>query len=344
MNLPNKLTTLRIILIPIFVAIYFLDMVTYNQYIAATIYIAACITDFLDGYIARKQNLITNFGKFMDPLADKLLVNIALICFVTTPDNPLPVWVVIIIIARDFIINGIRLVASDNGVVIAADYWGKIKTTCQMVMVVVLICNFDNYVFNIIELVLIYTSALLTVISLIDCIVKNRNVILGTPNEINSDTKKANAIVNNLINCNKTITFAESCTGGLLCSTIIEVPGASKIIKESIITYSNEAKIHSLNVEPSIIEQYTEVSNQCACQMAKGARDNTASDIAISVTGYAGPDGGNDENPVGTVYIGVCTDLICNSKRYEFKGNRNMIRKQIVTKVLDLLVEMTSDM
>ena len=176
MNLPNKLTLFRVVLIPFFVffllAPYFEG---YGNYIAVAIFIVASITDFLDGKIARKYNLVTNFGKFMDPLADKLLVCSALICLIQL--ELIPAWVVIIIIAREFIISGFRLVASDNGVVIAASYWGKFKTTFQMLTVIVLILNIPNKVFTILGAVLIYVSLALTVISLIDYIAKNKDVL-----------------------------------------------------------------------------------------------------------------------------------------------------------------------
>ena len=176
MNLPNKLTLFRVVLITFFVffllAPYFEE---YGNYIAVAIFIVASITDFLDGKIARKYNLVTNFGKFMDPLADKLLVCSALICLIQL--ELIPAWVVIIIIAREFIISGFRLVASDNGVVIAASYWGKFKTAFQMLTVIVLILNIPNKVFTILGTVLIYVSLALTVISLIDYIAKNKDVL-----------------------------------------------------------------------------------------------------------------------------------------------------------------------
>ena len=130
MNTPNKLTIARVIMIPFFVAFLMYDIAgDAGKWIALVIFIAASITDTLDGYIARKYHLVTNFGKFMDPLADKLLVCSAMICMIEV--DKLPAWVVIIIIGREFIISGFRLIASDNGVVIAANYWGKCKTVCQ---------------------------------------------------------------------------------------------------------------------------------------------------------------------------------------------------------------------
>lgn len=177
MNLPNKLTTLRVIMIPFFV--FFLlwqngENHTFRM-IALALFIIASLTDLLDGKIARKYNLVTNFGKFMDPLADKLLVCSALICLIEL--NALPAWMVIIIISREFIISGFRLIASDNGVVIAASYWGKFKTTFQMLMVIVLILNVQMPFFQILGKILTYAALILTVVSLIDYIVKNKDVL-----------------------------------------------------------------------------------------------------------------------------------------------------------------------
>ena len=126
MNTPNKLTILRVIMIPFFVFFMLADMGNAGKYTALVLFIAASLTDTLDGYLARKYNQVTNFGKFMDPLADKLLVCSALICLMDV--GKLPSWAVIVIISREFIISGFRLVASDNGIVIAASWWGKSKT------------------------------------------------------------------------------------------------------------------------------------------------------------------------------------------------------------------------
>lgn len=175
MNLPNKLTILRVILIPFFLVALMVDAVPYGKWIAVAIFCIASATDALDGHIARKHNLITNFGKFMDPLADKLLVCSAMIALIEL--DRIPAWVVIIIIAREFIISGFRLVASDNGIVIAASWWGKIKTVVQMVMIILVMCDFGGSVVAIVENVLIYTALALTVVSLIDYLAKNKGVL-----------------------------------------------------------------------------------------------------------------------------------------------------------------------
>ena len=175
MNLPNKLTIFRIILIPVFCVFTLMDITgDADKWIALAIFIIASLTDLADGKIARKYNLVTNFGKFMDPLADKLLVSAAMICLVQM--GRLAAWVVIIIISREFIISGFRLIASDNGTVIAASYWGKFKTVFQMLMIIVLIMNLGG-VFAVIGAALIWIALILTVVSLVDYIVKNKQVL-----------------------------------------------------------------------------------------------------------------------------------------------------------------------
>lgn len=176
MNLPNRLTIIRAVLIPFYLVFLMVDFgFKGSNLIAAAIFIIASFTDFLDGKIARKYNQVTNFGKFMDPLADKLLVCSALIAFIEL--GRLPAWIVIIIIAREFIISGFRLVASDEGIVIAASMWGKVKTTVQMIMIITLTVNLDIPFINVIEMILVYASLALTLISLADYLIKNKNVV-----------------------------------------------------------------------------------------------------------------------------------------------------------------------
>lgn len=175
MNLPNKLTILRICMIPFFVVVLlYKGGESQALRIAADIlFIVASLTDLLDGKIARKYNLVTNFGKFMDPLADKLLVCSALICLIEL--GQVPAWVVIIIISREFIISGFRLVASDNGVVIAASYWGKFKTVFQMTAVILLILNLEPLA--LIADIVLWIAVALTLISLADYIYKNHRIL-----------------------------------------------------------------------------------------------------------------------------------------------------------------------
>ena len=178
MNLPNKITVFRIFMIPFFVACMLIKEIPYHEIIAGVIFIIAALSDLVDGKIARRFNLVTNFGKFMDPLADKLLVQSALLCFVA--NGLLPAWIAIVIMSREFIISGFRLVAADKGIVIAAGYLGKLKTVFQMVMSVMLIFHFSHPVWLATEQIFIWGSLILAIVSLIDYFIKNKDVLKET--------------------------------------------------------------------------------------------------------------------------------------------------------------------
>lgn len=175
MNLPNKLTTARVIMIPFFLVFLMTNFFEGSNYVALAIFIIASLTDMLDGKIARKYNLVTNFGKFMDPLADKLLVCSAMIAFIEL--GLIPAWIVIIIIAREFIISGFRLIAAEKNVVIAAGMSGKIKTTVQMIMCCLLIARLPFGFMRYVELVFIYAALILTLYSLIVYLVQNKDIL-----------------------------------------------------------------------------------------------------------------------------------------------------------------------
>ena len=173
MNLPNKLTMFRVVLIPVFIVVLMSGLIAEpaSRYIAVVIFCVASFTDYLDGHIARKYNLVTNFGKFMDPLADKLLVSAAMICMIEL--GMLPAWVVIIIISREFIITGFRLIAAEGGLVIAASWWGKIKTVTQMAMIILMLLGINK----VIGTILVVLATIFTVVSGVDYIVKNISVL-----------------------------------------------------------------------------------------------------------------------------------------------------------------------
>lgn len=177
MNLPNKLTVLRVILIPVFLVALFLAPVPTNRYVAVLIFIVASLTDLLDGKIARKYNMVTNFGKFMDPLADKLLVMSALVSMVALED--LPTWVAIVILAREFAITGFRTLAVEAGIVLAASWWGKVKTTVQMVMIIVVLLELPFGFMAVVETILVGLAVFFTILSGWDYIAKNKDVLKG---------------------------------------------------------------------------------------------------------------------------------------------------------------------
>lgn len=180
MNLPNKLTVLRVLLVPIFIIFLLLSNKTYFMFfriLPLIVFVGAAITDAMDGYIARKHNFITDFGKFMDPLADKLLVCAALICFVEI--GYISSWIVVIIISREFIISGFRMLASSKGITIAANIWGKIKTVVQMILVILILCDFAN-IFKFTSFLIgpfIFLTVVLTIVSAATYILDNKKVI-----------------------------------------------------------------------------------------------------------------------------------------------------------------------
>ena len=176
MNLPNKLTVLRMVLVPFFVAFLLLSPGNESfKWIALVLFVVASLTDYFDGQIARKHNLITNFGKFMDPLADKILTISGMICLIEL--GRIPAWIVIIIVAREFIISGFRLIAAESGVVIAANYWGKFKTTFQMIMIILMIMNIPQL--QILTNIVMWIALALTIISLVTYINANKQVLAG---------------------------------------------------------------------------------------------------------------------------------------------------------------------
>ena len=173
MNLANKLTMLRVVMIPAFLLVLFLAPEPMNRYIAVIIFIVASLTDMLDGKIARKYNMVSNFGKFMDPLADKLLVMSALVSM------DLAAWVVIVILAREFAITGFRTLAMEANIVMAASWWGKGKTTTQMIMIPVLLLNLPFACMPVLEKLLVILAVFFTIFSGADYIIKNKQVLMG---------------------------------------------------------------------------------------------------------------------------------------------------------------------
>ncbi len=174
MNMPNKLTILRVLMVPFFVA-FLLATPSHASFkwVALVLFILASLTDFVDGQMARKYNMVTDFGKFMDPLADKLLTISGMICLIEL--GKIPSWIVIIIVAREFIISGFRLVAADNGVVIAANYWGKFKTTFQMIMIILMIMDIPQL--QLVTNIVMWIALVLTVVSLVTYILQNKQIV-----------------------------------------------------------------------------------------------------------------------------------------------------------------------
>lgn len=370
LNLANKLTLIRIFLIPVFVLVIF-TQIPYGDVIAALIFIIAAATDGLDGYFARTRKEITVLGKFMDPLADKLLISAALIALVDM--GRLSSWIAIIIVSREFAVTGLRTIAAAEGVVISASKLGKLKTITQIVGISCLLFDGSSFIayimppeiFHIIALAIIYVALFFTIYSGVDYLVKCWPFLFpsdgaaagskakmddletgdeyeGNPgNKIITIDEIAKNLVEKLRKKNLRLAIAESCTGGLLASAVTAVAGSSNCFAYGVVSYSDEVKEKILNVPSAVLREYTAVSKETAIAMAQGLSSLSGADIALSVTGYAGPEGGDENNPVGTVYFGLTYLGQSQSYRYVFEGGRDEVRKkalkQGLTKVLEMI-------
>ena len=409
----NKVTLARILLIPLFVAAVaapwpawfpqWPDAELWKPIIAALVFIVISATDAVDGHLARSRNEVTTLGKFMDPLADKLLVTAALLVLVE--QQVLPSWVALIIIAREFIVSGIRMVAASEGVVIAASWWGKVKTVTQIVAIVLFLIKgtpllgFYNQSLDDGMYLLAWFAMLLavffTIVSMLDYFRKARTLLgfgeegseaesgvaagagaskgvaavagagaaagegestsvdasAGTTDAAAGTTdavvgtgvftpeliEKATSVLEAARAAGKHIATAESCTGGLISGALTAIAGSSDVVAGGIVSYSNEVKEARLGVPADVIETQGAVSYETACAMAEGARRELSVDLAVSVTGIAGPGGAVPGKPVGTVWIGVCDNSGADAHVYHFAGSRDEVRAQTVAAALDSL-------
>lgn len=358
----NVITMVRICLVPVFVVaiispwpewIGFAELDIWKAWIAAGIFVVISCTDWLDGYLARKRNEVTDFGKFMDPLADKILVTAALLVLIEL--GALPSWVVLLIVAREFIVSGVRMVAASKGEVIAASWYGKFKTVFQMIAIVLFVVKESPIVRDASEAFYLSVYALswfimlialvLTVVSMVDYVSKARHLIGFKPKRgaseavTEGETSLAQRVIEAARERSLTLATAESCTGGLISAVLTDVPGASEVLLGGVVSYANEVKRDSLGVPEEVLREHGAVSEQTACAMAAGAREVLGADIAVSVTGIAGPGGAVPGKPVGTVWVGVsCADATV-AKLHHFKGDRNSVRMQTVEAALCAMLD-----
>lgn len=355
----------------------------WKPWIATGIFILLAATDGLDGYLARSRGEVTNLGKFMDPLADKILVAAALLALIEL--SVLPSWVALVILCREFIVSGIRMVAASQGVVIAASWYGKAKTVTQIVAIVLFLVKDSHMVgsisavFNdklyLISWAVMIVALLLTIISMLDYFVKakellgftrlaveNRSQFAQGFSETNSSessiqketTQALDSATAALIEptaleqlacdvlvyakqTSKSLGTAESCTGGLIAATLTSIPGSSHSVFGGIVSYSNDVKHSELGVSRETLDLFGAVSEQTAIQMAQGARKQLDVDVAVSVTGIAGPDGATLDKPIGTVWISIADAGITFSQLQHFAGSREQIRLQTVRTALELM-------
>ena len=360
----NVITIVRILLVPVFVAAllapwpewFGMNAAFSNDWksiIAAAIFVLISCTDWLDGYLARSRNEVTDFGKFMDPLADKILVAAALISLVEL--GQLPTWVVLVILAREFIVSGVRMMAASKGTVIAASMLGKFKTVFQMIAIVMFTIKGSHMIGDFSEALadklwvaswIVMLIALgLTIASMIDYLVKARDLIgLGPADGVASpegdeDVPLAAQVVGRAREKGMKLATAESLTGGSIGAAITEVAGSSDVFLGGVTSYASDVKRDILSVDEGVIDGDGVVSEQCAMQMAAGVRKLTGADIAVSVTGIAGPGGAEPGKPVGTVWMGVSTAKGVEAKRFLFSGSRDEVRKRTVAAALDAFLQ-----
>ncbi len=362
----NIVTLIRICLVPAFVValiapwpdyFHLPDLNNWKCWIAAGIFIIISCTDWLDGYLARSRNEVTDFGKFMDPLADKILVAAALLALIEL--GVLPSWVVLIILAREFIVSGVRMVAASRGEVIAASWYGKFKTVFQMIAIVMFTVKDSVFIMNFsmtfywalygLSWFVMFIALVLTIVSMLDYIYKARHLlgfkrkhdkaVLSVEEAVTQDASRAERVLAVARDKSLKIATAESCTGGLISAALTAVPGSSDVVVGGIVSYANDVKMNQLGVSKATIDTVTEVSEETACEMAQGARKALGADIAVSVTGIAGPTGAMPGKPIGTVWIGVAADYGVTAELHNFSGNRDEIRAACVDKALDLLIE-----
>ncbi|MDO4443318.1 MAG: CDP-diacylglycerol--glycerol-3-phosphate 3-phosphatidyltransferase [Slackia sp.] len=357
----NIITMVRICLVPVFVAaiispwpewIGFADLDVWKSWIAAAIFVVISCTDWLDGYLARKRNEVTDFGKFMDPLADKILVTAALLVLIEL--GAIPSWVVLVIVAREFIVSGVRMVAASKGEVIAASWYGKFKTVFQMVAIVLFVVKespvwegapFGLYAgLYVLSWLVMGVALVLTVVSMVDYISKARHLIGFKPKGSRDGASSAEpALAVRVIDAAKErglrIAAAESCTGGLVSAALTDVPGASESVWGGVVSYANDVKHAVLGVSEDLLSDCGAVSEQVACAMADGARAALGADIAVSVTGIAGPGGAVPGKPVGTVWVGASSAAGAHARLHHFEGDRESVRRQSVDAALQALLD-----
>lgn len=377
----NVITVTRILLVPLLVVTLICPWVQWvpswseaslwQPWIAALIFALLSGTDALDGHLARSRNEVTDFGKFIDPLADKILVVAALLCLVEM--NTLPAWIALIILIREFIISGIRMIAATDGIVIAASWYGKAKTVFQIIAILLFIVKDSHFIvslgsefahaFNLIAWIIMTIAVVLTVFSLVDYFIKSRSLLglsdnhaaseilvkvsddivaetqeCGLLPDYSSDIKtKATEVIMHAQQAHRQISTAESCTGGLIAGALTAVPGSSEVVQGGIVSYSNQIKHKLLHVSEENLQIYGAVSSQVAKQMAEGSRAALNTDVAVAVTGIAGPGGATPTKPVGTVWFGLATDKGCETYLRVFEGDRDAIRNQTVLYALELI-------
>lgn len=370
----NIVTLLRICLVPVFVVAFISPWPAYfgldassavKSWVAAAIFILLAATDGVDGYLARSRGEVSDFGKFMDPLADKILVAAALLSLIEL--GVLPSWPALIILTREFIVSGIRMVAASNGTVIAASWYGKAKTVTQIIAIVLFIIK-DSVVhidplqalyspLYLVSWAVMIAALVLTVISMLDYFVKARELLGFTskgsskrdaptsdgapaPSVVDDAAlyEKAKAVIDAALENGITVGCAESLTGGMIAASLTAVPSSSQVVRGCVVSYVNDVKNSVLDVPRDVLDSQGAVNEDTAKAMAEGAVSTLGCDIAVAVTGIAGPGGAEPGKPVGTVWMGVCrsgSSAVASVTCYD--GDRDQVRRQTALAALEAL-------
>ncbi|HSS93313.1 MAG TPA: CDP-diacylglycerol--glycerol-3-phosphate 3-phosphatidyltransferase [Candidatus Dormibacteraeota bacterium] len=339
MNLPNLLTLSRLAAIPVLMALLLVSFPGHDQ-VAAALFIVASLTDTLDGQIARRRALVSDLGKFLDPLADKLLVLSVLIVLVQ--EGLVAAWVVVVIFSRELLITILRSVAASQGRVIAAAPLGKTKTVTQMAAVTLLILQRPYPELGPIAAIAVAVAVIFTIVSGVDYLVRFRHLIglgEGEPGAETHVDPLAAELGSVLVRGGLTVSVAESCTGGLLAAMITDRPGSSAYFLGGVIAYSDEVKRDELGVPADLLARFGAVSREVALAMAEGARTRFATRLAASTTGIAGPGADRSNKPVGLTYIAIASEWGRRCEEYTFTGDRWSNRRQAAVQALVLLVE-----
>lgn len=378
----NIVTVVRICLIPAFVALLLAPWAeallgegalaaNVQAFCSMGLFALISLTDSLDGYLARSRNEVTVFGKFMDPIADKVLVVSALTALVQL--GQLPAWIPIVIVARELLVSGLRMLVASAGVVVAANWIGKAKTFTTMVAICLFIVADAPALsgaqpwFAVLSWVVMAAAVVLTVVSMVDYFAHSWPLLADGQNAraehrparggadspaepadphggadvrtsaLEGEHGRAASVLAAARARGATIATAESCTGGLVAAALTSVPGSSESVAGGVVSYLPSVKRRVLGVDGGTIERHGVVSCETATAMATGARALLESDLAVSTTGIAGPGGAEDGKPVGTVCFAVATPDGVRSERRVFAGTRREVRAQAVDHALLLL-------
>jgi nicotinamide-nucleotide amidase len=345
MNLPNALTVSRLLAIPVLMVLLMARFPGHDQ-AAAIVFLTASLTDTLDGNLARLRGQVTELGKFLDPLADKLFVLSVLIVLVQ--ERELAAWVVIVIFSRELLITVLRSLSASQGRVIAATPFGKTKTVLQVLAVLLVILQRPYPWLTPAATAAVALAVVFTVLSGLDYLWRFRHVLDrvavarpaggGAPGSESPVDPLVRRLHDRLAGGGLTLAVAESCTGGLLASAITEQPGSSAYFKGGVVAYSNEVKERLLAVPAELIARHGAVSEEVARAMAEGARSRLQTDLAVSITGIAGPEADGTEKPVGLTHLWLAAGAGGEGRRFVFRGDRWANRRQAVTEALGLLL------